>query len=107
MALFSAVLKDLSRALELGSKTNLFREDAFNTSIRIIDECKSVFADIENILKCVSKDNEPLHNRIEVLWHFRKGKVDFLRGVLESLKSTILLELAVLNYATKVSSPST
>lgn len=107
------MLKDLSRALDLGSKANLFREDAFETSIKIVDECKRVFTDIEAILKRVSKNDAPLHNRFEVsqlekiLWHFRKGKVDFLRGLLESLKSTILLELAVLNYATKVSSPLT
>lgn len=113
IALFSAVLKDLSRALDLGSKANLFRGDAFDTSIKIVGECQSVFTDIEDILKRVSKDEAPLHNKFEVprlekvLWYFRKGKVDFLRGVLDSLKSTILLELAVLDYATKVSSPLT
>ena len=76
-------------------------------------ECKGVFTEIEDILKHVTKNEAPLHQRFEiprtekVLWYFRKGKVDFLRGILESLKSTISLELAVLNYATKVSSPLT
>ena len=107
------MLKDLSRALELGSKANLFRRDAFDTSLKIVDECKNVFSEIEGVLKKASKNDAPLEQKIELprlekmLWYFRKGKVDFLRGMLESLKSTILLELAVLNYATKVSSPLT
>ena len=91
------------RALDLCSKADLFREDALDTSVKFVNGCKRVFTDIEAILKRVSKNDAPLHNRFEVpqlekvLWQFRKGKVDFFRGVLESLKSTILLELAVLN----------
>ena len=62
------------------------------------------------MLKKATKSKNPLdpHSHIsldivqKILWTFRKPKVDFLRGVLASLKSTILLELGVLDYASRV-----
>jgi hypothetical protein len=113
IALFCTVLKDLARALELGQKAQLFRQNAFDTSLKIISECQTVFKEIEDILKKITKCGNPLDGNFslprgeKILWIFRKGKVEFLRGVLESLKSTILVELAVLNYAVKISSPLT
>ena len=77
----------------------------------IVKECGAVFEEIEEILRKSSKDGAMLDanfslDRIgKIMWVFRKSRVQLLRGNLESLKSTILVELAVLNYADKVSSP--
>ena len=110
IALFCQVLKDLAKAMEFGQKAQLFRQDAFDTSIKIVDECKRVFTEIEDILKKATKSDNPLAGKFrlptghKIMWIFRKGKVEFFRRLLESLKSTILVELAVLNYAIKVTS---
>ncbi|KAF2692112.1 hypothetical protein K458DRAFT_10128 [Lentithecium fluviatile CBS 122367] len=110
IALFCHVLKDLAKALEFGQKAQLFRQNAFDTSLKIVEECKRVFTEIEDILKKATKSDNPLAGKFrmptghKILWIFRKGKVDFFRRLLESLKSTILVELAVLNYAIKVTS---
>ena len=69
-----------------------------------------MFTEIEDILKKATKSENPLAGKFrlphghKILWIFRKGKVEFFRSLLESLKSTILVELAVLNYAVKVTS---
>ena len=111
ISLFSAVLKDLGRAFERGKHAKLYRSDIYDTSLLIVKECKGVFSEIEEILKKSSKDGSTIDKGISLdragkfMWLFRKSRVQLLRGNLESLKSTILVELAVLNYAEKVSSP--
>lgn len=112
IALFCQVLKDLARALEAGNKTQLFQKNAFDTSIKIAAQCKQVFVEIETLLKKATNCETPLSGKFriptghKILWIFRKGKVEFFRRLLESLKSTILVELAVLNYAVKVTARS-
>jgi hypothetical protein len=102
--LFSQVLKDLARALDTGRKVNLFRQDAFDTSLEIIE--------IETILKQATNRDTPLAGKFrmptghKILWLFKKSKVEFFRRLLDSLKSTILMELAVLNYAMKITKHS-
>ena len=88
----------------------LYRADVYDTSLLIVKECKGVFSEIEEVLKKSSKDGWTIDKGISLdrvgkfMWLFRKSRVQLLRGNLESLKSTILVELAVLNYAEKVSS---
>ncbi|KAJ6279685.1 hypothetical protein J3E71DRAFT_354567 [Bipolaris maydis] len=83
IALFCQVLKDLAKAIEFGQKAQLFRQDAFDTSIKIVDECKRVFTEIEDILKKATKSDNPLASKFRVptghkiMWIFRKGKVEF------------------------------
>ncbi len=83
IALFCTVLKDLARALELGQKAQLFRQNAFDTSLKIISECQTVFKEIEDILKKITKCGNPLDGNFslprgeKILWIFRKGKVEF------------------------------
>ena len=92
-------------------KSHLYRKDAYETSLLIVTECQSVFDEIQAIVKKSSKDGEYVDGKVSVdrigkiMWMFRKSRVQLLRGNLESLKSTILVELAVLNYAEKISSP--
>lgn len=106
------MLKDLGKTLGKGQKSRLYREDAYRTSLLIVKECEDVFGEIKEILKKSSKDGVPSDTGIPLpriekfLWIFRKSRVQLLRGNLESLKSTITLQLAVLNYADSVSSPS-
>ena len=106
------MLKDLGRAFERGQNAKLCRSEVYNTSLLIVKECKAVFSEIEQVLKKSSKDGSSIERTISLdrverlMWPFRKPRVQLLRGNLESLKSTILVELAVLNYAEKVSSPA-
>jgi hypothetical protein len=105
--LFRQVLKDLARAFESGSKAQLFRQNAFNTSLKIVDKCKRVFVEIDTILKATNCKNSFAGNfRIptghKILWLDKKGKVEFFRRLLGSLKSAILVELTVLTYVMKV-----
>ena len=90
----------------------LYRSDVYETSLWIVKECRGVFSEIEEIVKKSSKDGATIDGGISLdragrfIWLFRKSRVQLLRGNLESLKSTILVELAVLNYAEKVVSPA-
>lgn len=109
IALFSSVLKDLGNTLSKGQASRLYREDAYQTSRQIVKECESVFKEIQEILKKSSLDDTntdviSVGRTEKFLWIFRRSRVQLLRGNLESLKSTILLQVAVLSYSEKVSS---
>lgn len=111
IALFSSVLKDLGNTLSRGQESRLYREDAYQTSRQIVKECESVFKEIQEILKKSSLDGTnadviTVGRTEKFLWIFRRSRVQLLRANLESLKSTILLQLAVLSYGEKVSSSS-
>lgn len=107
IALFAQVLKDLGQALGRGQTSKVYREDAFETSRMIVEECEDVFEEIEEILKKATKEAKPLEASVVMpkverfLWVFRKERVQLLRSNLESLKSTISPKLAVLTYADK------
>ena len=104
------MLKDLGKTLGRGQKSKLYRKGAYDTSLLVVKESEGVFREVEEILKKSTKNGGPLGPDASVprkekfLWIFRKSRVQLLRGNLESLKSTILLQLAVLNYADKISS---
>ena len=110
IALFSTVLKDLGRALDKGRRSERYRQDAYDTSQSIVRECEGVFNEIKDLLKTATHDgaspnvNISLDRTSKFMWVFRKQRVQLLRSSLESLKSTVLLQLAVLGYAEKVSS---
>ena len=112
ISLFSAVLKGLGTVLDNGQQSQIYRADAYETSLSIIKECKGVFAEIEAILKKTSKNGhtlatgQGLDGAGKFMWLFRKYQVQVLRGNLELLRSTILVELAVLNCAEKMSPSS-
>ena len=112
IALFSAVLKDLGKTLERGEKSRLYRDAAYESSRLIVKECEVVFGEIEDVLRRSSRDGVLQDTHVSLskvdkfMWVFRKSRVHLLRGNLESLKSTILLQLAVLGYADKVSKSS-
>ena len=103
------MLKGLGSVLEKGQQSRLYRADAYKTSLLIVKECKGVFTEIEAILKKTSKASSDLDTGLSLdgagkfMWLFRKSQVQVLRSNLESLKSTILVELAVLNCVEKVS----
>ena len=112
ITLFSAVLKDLGKTLERGQDLNLYRDAAYESSRLIVKECEEVFGEINDIVKGSSKAGSIQDVNISIsrvdkfMWVFRKSRVQLLRSNLESLKSTILLQVAVLSYADKVSRTS-
>lgn len=109
IALFSTVLKDLGNTLSKGQKSDLYREDAYQAGLDIAKECEGVFQEIQDILNKFNKNGGGTSasiRRIDRLGIFRKSRVQLLRGTLEFLKSKILLQVAVLSYAEKVSASS-
>ena len=90
----------------------LYKEDAYKTSMVIVKECKDVFHEIDTILenfrgdKASSDADISLRRTEKIIWLFRKSRVQQLRGNLESLKATIMLQVAILNYASNFSSIS-
>ena len=108
IALFSTVLKDLGNTLQRGQESRLYRDDAYQTGRLIFKECEEVFNNIQQILKKSGvdeiTDTISIGRKEKFLWMFHKSRVQILRGNLESLKSTILLQVAVLSYADTVSS---
>ena len=95
--------------METGQKLRLYRYAAYESSRLIVKECEEVFREIESILNKSTKDGGSLDTNVSLpriqkfMWVFRKSRVHLLRGNLESLKSTILLQVAVLSYSDKVS----
>ena len=110
VALFSAVLTDLGKVLKQGEVSGRYRKDAYERSASIAKECHGIFDEIEGILKLSSavrsssftNEAKPMDRLDRFMWPFRKAKVNVLRGNLESLKSTITVQLAILNYADRV-----
>lgn len=49
IALFCTVLKDLANELHFDSKSRRFRQDAFDTSLKIVTEYKAVFQESDEI----------------------------------------------------------
>ena len=46
LRLFSDVLQDLGNALRSGQRSGLYKRAAFDTSLKIVEECRTVFEDI-------------------------------------------------------------
>ena len=106
IALFSSVLKDLGKTLDRGRKSKSYREEAYETSQAIVKECESIFGEISDVFKEANVDAKgpaTLSRMKKAKWVFRKSRVQVLRGNLESLKSTVALQLAVLQFADTVS----
>ena len=109
VALFSTVLKDLGSVLEAGQKTTLYRKEAYDSSAAIVKECKVIFDELQDVIPKASRgsmvpsNSQPsLDSKSKVMLVFKKPKVQMMRGNLESLKSTITVQLAVLNYASRL-----
>ncbi|KAI9786724.1 MAG: hypothetical protein M1816_007865 [Peltula sp. TS41687] len=105
IALFSAVLKDLGVALEGAKKSRVYRKNAFDTAQMIVKECEDVFQEIQKVSTKSGNADPPLEAHVSLptlerlKWVFRKDRVRLLRADLESLKSTILVQLAVMSFA--------
>ena len=112
IALFAAVLKNLGETFERGRESMLYREDAYKTSMVIVEQCKEVFHEIDTTIEkfrgdTTSEDTSISLGRTDkVMWIFRKSRIQELGRNLESLKATIQLQVAVLSYADRISSAS-
>ena len=106
VALFSSVVKDLGNVLEAGQSTTLYRKEAYESSFAITKECKAIFNELQDVVQQSSRGGAApaegqldVDDRSKVMWVFRKPKVHMIRESLESLKSTITVQLGVLSYA--------
>ena len=114
LSIFSTVLKQLAEALEKGPRYRPYQPDVYKISLRVVRECDSIFREIERIIKkstskgasltgtshTLQDENTLTLNFLgKVMWVYRRARVQFLRSNLESLKSTIMLELVLLNHA--------
>ena len=116
ISLFSQVLKLLAVTLERGHHANCISASAFETSAQIVEECKSLFEELNAVVAkststkklvrmgeddVVAADTDkvvvPFTQRL--LYFFRKAKMDTLRRNLESLKTSLQVMLSVLNFA--------
>lgn len=107
IALFSVVLKDLGAALERAKTSKVHRKNAFDTAQMIVKECNDVFQEIQKVSTRSGEVEQPSEVNItlptleRLKWVFRKERVRLLRADLGSLKSTILVQLAVMSFAAR------
>ncbi|KAJ6184127.1 hypothetical protein N7519_005428 [Penicillium mononematosum] len=102
VSLTCSILNELGKTLEQDDQTRLCSKQAFSTAQEVLQECKSVFEEIDSAIEKHTQDNEK--NRL--LRHARKITIallgpdlDVLKSNLERLKSTTLLMLHVIMYA--------
>ncbi|KAJ5250128.1 hypothetical protein N7489_000538 [Penicillium chrysogenum] len=102
VSLTCSILNELGKTLEQDDQTRLCSKQAFFTAQEVLQECKSVFEEIDTAIEKHSQDNEK--NRL--MRHARKITIallgpdlNVLKSNLERLKSTTLLMLHVIMYA--------
>lgn len=106
IALFSFILKDLGNTLSKGQTLRLYREDAYQAGVGIAKECEGFFEEIQDVLNKLNRNGGATPastRRVDRLAVFRNNQGQLLRGKLEFLRSKILLQVAVLSYAERVS----
>ena len=107
------MLKDLGRVLEQGKKLSLYRPEAYDNCYALVRECDDVFASIRKGLKVDEAVDEAADEKgkgklsvdktMKLLWIVNKPKVEHWQVWLESLKATVLVQLAVLKYGERIS----
>ena len=107
ISLFCSVLKQLQSTLTK-AKAYRYSISAIETTQEILDRCKEVFGEIEEILRSLQKGErdpsaEPSVDLIaRVKWTFMRSKVQVLRATLESCKITLHIMLTTLEFAQKI-----
>ncbi|KAE8144572.1 hypothetical protein BDV25DRAFT_166527 [Aspergillus avenaceus] len=111
IALTSNVLQQLGNALREDKEAKLCSAQAINTAQEVLEECKSVFQQIENTIEGPESERDTMKGRLQrATERFRvalmERDLDVLRSNLERLKSTMLLMLNVIMYAGQLQSRS-
>lgn len=108
VTLFSLMLKQVGQSLQAADSVH--SEEAIETSRQITDECTLVFEEIEDMLdrvqsrKADGSTTSTIQQRFK--WCFKKHRVTYLLGQLESLKMSLLVMLQILQLGKMLSSTS-
>lgn len=98
VTLFSLMLKQVGQALQ--ASDSVHSSEALETAQEITKECQMVFAEIQEMLDKVrtKRGDVSLSPSVQqrFRWCFKKGRVQYLLGQLESLKLSLLVMLQIL-----------
>ena len=99
ISLFSLMLKQVGKTMEEGR--TVATQSAIDTATEIRDQSQVVFDEIKNMVDLAQARDENGHIRSitisqRVKWCFKKQKVHYLLGQLESLKLSLSIMLQIL-----------
>ena len=99
ISLFSLMLKQVGKTMEEGR--TVATQSAMDTATEIRDQSQVVFDEIKNMVDLAQGRDENGHIRSitisqRVKWCFKKQKVQYLLGQLESLKLSLSIMLQIL-----------
>lgn len=99
ISLFSLMLKQVGKTMEEGR--TVATQSALDTATEIRDQSQVVFDEIKNMVDLAQAKDEYGHIRSitiaqRVKWCFKKQKVQYLLGQLESLKLSLSIMLQIL-----------
>ncbi len=98
VTLFSLMLKQVGQTLQ--ASDSVHSSEALETAQEITNDCQMVFNEINEMLDKVTSKKEDgsfsptVQQRFK--WCFKKGRVQYLLGQLESLKMSLLVMLQIL-----------
>lgn len=99
ISLFSLILKQV--ALNLGAPESVASQRALDAAQEITSQSETVFNEVKEMVQMSQKRDSDGHIRFisiaqEVKWVFKKQRVQYLLGQLESLKLSLSLMLQIL-----------
>lgn len=100
VSLTSAVLTELGQNLKDDNQKGVASDNAITTAEEVVHECSELFAEINAALDKASGKGTGKFSFGKLKWPFLQPKMELLRSNLERLKSTLILMLHVLAYAT-------
>ena len=108
ISLFSLMLKQVGLTLE--DSKSIASQTALDTTNEIAKQSKTVFDEIKSMVEMVQKKDERGHIRSitvaqRVKWCFKKQRVQYLLGQLESLKLSLSIMLQTLQLGKRIAEP--
>ncbi|MCJ1399404.1 hypothetical protein MMC11_002606 [Xylographa trunciseda] len=106
VSLFSTTLREVGKSVQ--SRDSPRSNEALEALMEITNNCRSVFEEIESMIQ-VLRPSEDVHMpqgrrstniKPSVQWVFKKSKVQYLTGRLESSKLTLVIMLQTFHYRT-------
>ncbi|KAF2690809.1 hypothetical protein K458DRAFT_269723, partial [Lentithecium fluviatile CBS 122367] len=95
--LTSRIIEELGTLFGLQETSRLLSENALQTANETVQECSSVFMELDAALKKTKKNTLG-----RLMLPFRESKIELLRRHIDTLKSTLQLLLQVLTHAHQV-----
>lgn len=105
ISLFSLMLKQVGLTLE--DSKSIATQTALETTNEIAKQSRTVFEEIKGMVEMVQKKDEKGHIRAitvtqRVKWCFKKQRVQYLLGQLESLKLSLSIMLQTLQLGKRI-----